>query len=281
MPLNQSLQAPLERVFDRLVTKAAQTSAKTSSGKLSEVDWIEKFHWLVAARLANEVRQELRGIQIPQSVTVDSALIHGSPFQVTPKWKHNGGVEIGDLLLAGQRLDRNTAVIERQALLLQMKVGKPRIKYPPPRRDSSSRQATLFATWPPFEWTHTAMRCSVPPPSPRTPNPGPCNAAQFGIISASHSAHQLCSVGKFHAATSLAREMARAVRLDIGVNATPGPPDGWPRIVQDILEVAPQRMLHGRSRHDSVKLSGKPQPVSRGRGFLVIVVSYAPPGILD
>lgn len=281
MPLNQSLQPPLERVFDRLVTKAEQTSAKSFTGKVSEVDWIERFHSLVASHLANEVRQALRGVRIFQSVAVDSALIHGSPFQVSPVWNHGGGVEIGDLLVAGQRLDRKGAVIERQALLLQMKVGKPRIKYPPPRQDSSSRQATLFTTWPPFEWKHAAMRCSVPPPSPRTPNPGPCNAAQFGIISALHSAHRLCSVGKFHAATPLAREMARAVRLDIGVKATPGPPDGWPRIVQDILEVAPQRTFHARSRHASVKLSGKPQPVSRGRGFLVIVVSYAPQGILD
>jgi len=280
MPLNQSLQAPLECVFDRLVTKAEQTSAKTSTGKVLEVDWIEKFHWLVDASLANEVRQTLRGVRISQSVSVESALIHGSPFQVSPAWNHGGGVEIGDLLLAGQRLDRNAAVIERQALLLQMKVDKPPIKDPPPRRDSSSRQATLFATWPPFEWKHAAMRCSVPPPSPRTPNPGPCDAAQFGIISGSR-AYRLIGVGAFHAATPLAREMARAVRLDIGVKATPGPPDGWPRIVQDILEVAPQRTFHARPRHVSVQLSGKPQPVSRGRSFLVIVVSHAPTGILD
>lgn len=279
MPLAPSLQRPLETVFQEHLEATRRAAHKLPSGNISEVDWIERFHEGCASGLEIKIRTALRGAGSTASVAVDSALIHGSPFQILPDWCHGGGLEIGDLMLVGQRHDETGALQERQALLLQMKVGRARLKLPPGRTDSTARQGHLFATWPRFCWRFQAMRANVRQPPCREPRRGPSDAAQFGLIERSRDrARRLVSPDRFAPATPLAQELARVVRLDLGVDATPAtsstPTFGWPQIVQDMLERAPGEMFHGASRSTS------PDPTGR-RAFTTIVVATGPTGILD
>lgn len=279
MPLAPALQGPLETVFEEHLAATRSVARRLPSGNVSEVDWIERFHERCASTLEGAVRSALQRTGASTSVTVDSALIHGSPFQVLPDWKHEGGLEIGDLLIVGQQHDRAGALQERQALLLQMKVGWARVKLPPRRTDSTSRQAYFYATWPRFCWRFRPMRAGVLQPPCRQTGGGPSDAAQFGEIGGLRDrARRLHPTGSFTRSTALARELARVVRLDLGVDATPAPastPDyGWPQIVQDILERAPGEMFHGARR------STTPDPEGR-RAFAVVAVATGPQGILD
>jgi hypothetical protein len=92
---------------------------------VSEVDWIENFHGLVEPNLANDLRDAGRAIGASFSIAVRSALVHGNPFQASLDGMSPPTVEIGDLLIVGEFHDEAGFLGERQALLLQMKVGVP------------------------------------------------------------------------------------------------------------------------------------------------------------
>jgi hypothetical protein len=289
-PLDAALQGQLREVFARLLVDARATARPRKTGP-SEVDFIENFHALVAANLEDAVRRHIANSGLSLSVKVETALVHGSPFQVQPRWRHGSGptIEIGDLMLVGERYDKESreGPTQRQALLLQMKVGKPKLRARPD--GGPTRQAALFAEWPPIHWVSSAM-ASLPGPFPRTPNPGPCDAAQFGIVPPSSTspfeALPLELLGRriwFGEARDLAGELARTVRLDLGVDATPDGSNGWPRIVQDILQVAPVKTFRAsaKSKAPSTFAQGHRElGASRGR-FLVVRVGVADQGVLD
>jgi hypothetical protein len=269
----------LEEVFCGHLDRTWKAARKLSSGNVSEVDWIERFHEGCASGLGDDLRRTLRERAGRMSVTVDSALVHGSPFQILPSWGLGGGIEIGDLMLVGQQFDKAGALLERQALLLQMKVGTPGLTEPPGRTDSTSRQGHFFATWPRFCWRFRPIRERIPQPPCRDTGGGPSDAAQFGLIwRGGDQARCLDRPGRFVRATPLAAQLARVVRLDLGVDATPTastPPDfGWPRIVQDILDRSSDELFRGVRR-------GVPIEPAEGRSFATITVSTAPMGILD
>lgn len=81
--------------------------------------------------------------------------------------------------------------------------------------------------------------------------------------------------------------MAATARLAIGIDATPGPPDGWPRIVQDMLErsLGLEYGKAGLPRHSGA-IGGEPagddeSESEDGGGFAAVVVSTGPQGMLD
>lgn len=286
-PLDRALQEPFREVFDRLLADARAT-ARPRKGGPSEVDFIENFHALVAANLEPAVNRKVLDARLPLSVKVETALVHGSPFQVRPRWPFGDKltIEIGDLMLVAERYEeeaRETAP-ERQALLLQMKVGKPKLAARPAA--GATRQAALYAAWPPIDWVSMA---GLPGPFPRTPSPGPCDAAQFGIVppgSGAFEALPLKARGRefwFGPARDLAGELGRALRLDLGVDATPDGGNGWPRIVEDMLEVAPLKTFRAASSvkaPSSLTQSHRDLGANRGR-FVVIRAGIAPPGVFD
>ncbi len=259
-PLVKALQPRLEEVFFRLLRRTYVTARKRAGGEADEVDWIEKFHDLVATDLEDDLRRELRLGGLPLSIAVNSALLHGKPFQAWPRWRHTTArsIEVGDLLLIGEYQEQSGIVSERQALLLQMKVGTPSLPENAPVRGAKA-QAELYAAWPPFNWSKK-LRGMLPGPFPREPAPGPSAAARFGIIptrsSSSWSSHNACPVEagpRLGSAEALQVPMARVVRLDLGIDATPGrgPSGGWSRIVQDMLDVAPLYVFRGQERFAS------------------------------
>jgi hypothetical protein len=289
--LDSELQMPLAAVFDRLLVDARSTARRTKSGT-SELDFIENFHALVAANLETEVRKELWAAapRSRLSVRVDTALVHGGPFFVLPHWKRgkSKGVEIGDLLLVAERHSGQlgASVPERQALLLQLKVETPTAA--PRGTNSTANQAALYAHWPPFDWRSQGPP-TLPGPFPRRPAPAPCDAAQFAILdspSATFEALPLELSGgqaSFGAPRDLAGQLARTVRLDLGVDATPVDGNGWPRIVEDLLKIAsvkPFRVDAKIPSADPIAQAHRDAGASRGR-FVVIRVALADPGLLD
>jgi hypothetical protein len=307
-PLVNTLQPPFEEVFFRVLRRTSVTARKRASGEVDEVDWIEKFHDLVVTDLEHELRRELRLGRLPLSIAVNSALLHGRPFQAWPRWRHTSArsIEVGDLLLIGEYQEQSGIVSERQALLLQMKVGMPSLPEHAPIRGAKA-QAELYAAWPPFNWSKK-LRGMLPGPFPRNPVPGPSAAARFGIIparsSSSWSSHEACPVEagpRLGAAEALQVLMARAVRLDLGIDATPGrgPSGGWWRIVKDVLDVAPLYAFRGQQRFASgVGALVDPEVASAYGGgdvpgaelrvrrfprarFAIVQVAYGPQGVLD
>ncbi len=288
-PLDKALQDPLREVFARLLADARATARPRKAGP-SEVDFIENFHALVATNLEQAVARRIAGSGLSLSVKVETALVHGSPFQVRPQWGHGSAptVEIGDLMLVGERYDRESreGPTERQALLLQIKVGKPKLRARPD--GGPTRQAALFAEWPPIHWVSSAM-ASLPGPFPRTPRPGPCDAAQFGIVHPSSPSFEtlpLESRGRriwFGEARDLADELARTMRLDLGVDATPDGSNGWPRIVEDMLQVAPLKSFRVSAKTKApsrVTREHRDLGAPRGR-FMVLRVGIADQGVFD
>lgn len=288
-----ALQIPIEAAFERLFRSAAATATRAIRGP-SEVSWIEQTHNLAAVTLEADIRDALRSSGSSDSVSVASAFIHGNPFKVSARYPLSKPAEAGDLLLVGERRDR-TGVTERQALLLQMKVGPPWWKSP---ASSTCQQALLYGAWPEIDWQSSALR-RLPGKHPRTPNPGPCRAAQFGVIpeygATSYEAWPLISPAVFGSSLPLAAEAASAIRLALGVDATPGPDDGWSRIVQDMLERADLLTYAERSRRlrqfggtDEAEAAaghheplGERHPYARRGRFAVIVVRHGPQGVLD
>jgi hypothetical protein len=288
-PLDLALQDPLREVFDRLLADARATARPRKTGP-SEVDFIENFHALVAANLEDAVARRIANSGLTLSVKVETALVHGAPFQARPRWPYGSAptIEIGDLMLVGERYERESGggPDERQALLLQMKVGKPKLRARPD--GGPTRQAALYARWPPIDWVSSAM-AKLPGSFPRKPAPGPCDAAQFGIVppaSTSFEALPLEASGRrfwFGEARSLADELARTVRLDLGVDATPDGGDGWPRIVEDMLQVAPLKTFRASSSSkapNAITRDHRDFGASRGR-FVILRVGIAPPGVFD
>ncbi len=212
MSLSESLQEPFKLAFEGMFKSA-------TGPEQGEVDWLEHFHSEVGEKLDQKLRETMRNAEIWDSVIVQSAFIHGNPFQIEPVEPLSRRVEAGDLLLVGERYDGG-GVIERQALLLQMKVGPPNLN-----RTSTLQQALLYGSWPPITWQSQPLR-ELPGPHPRTPTPGPCDAAQFGIIpaageAASPTAQRLIGPGIFTAESGpLSAEMAAVSRLESDCPAT-------------------------------------------------------------
>jgi len=290
-PLAPTLQAPLEGALAGIVKEAKATARARSSGP-DEVDWIENFHALVEAKLAGHMRAAVRGQHLSLSFRVDTALVHGQPFQVRPSWRYGEvpTVEIGDVLVVGEQHDKTEKLIERQGLLLQMKVGQPALRQYP--KEGSTRQAALFAEWPPFAWDHKSTSAGLPPPFPRTPAPRPCDAAQFGIIptrpGGTFDALSLrpprgSTRPVFARTRPLVAEIARVIRLDLGVDATPDGSNGWPRIVQDMLDVAARKRFRYTARTPSVSRATQRHRAGGAwrRRFVVVVVALGPPGVFD
>jgi hypothetical protein len=288
-PLDRSLQVPFADALSRLAIDARATATALTKTGFSEVDWIENFHALVATNLAADLRARVRAQGQAVSVAVGTALVHGSPFRVTPNWGHGSSpsIEIGDLLFVGERHEVD-GLKERQALLLQMKVGAVVLRSA--AVSGPTRQAALFAEWPPITWSVTATCAGLPGPFPRTPSPGPCDAAQFGIIpdsaagpSPDFDALPLIPGPAFGNPRPLLGEIARTLRLDLGIDATPGPRDGWPRIVEDILHVAPITPFRAgatRPARHPAAAAHRLHGAHRGR-FVVVVVGFGGPGVLD
>ena len=179
--LPSPLQARFEEVFRLHLARAHATAKRRKGGSVDEVDWIEKFHALVGVDLERALRGALRSEGVGVSVAVATALVHGVPFKAWPRWPHyktTRAVEVGDLLLIGEARGEGNELVERQALLLQMKVGKPALGGPV--RDAKA-QAELYATWPHFNWSKK-LRRNLPGPFPRTPEPGTSLASRFGVI---------------------------------------------------------------------------------------------------
>jgi hypothetical protein len=282
-PLDETLQAPLHQVFERLLTDARVTARPMKTGP-SEVDFIENLHALIAANLRDAIARQVSGLGL--SVKVGTALVHGSSFKVRPEWRHGkASLEIGDLMLVAERYDREPreGPVERQALLLQIKVRKPTLAARP--RVSTDRQAALFAEWPPFHWASSVMK-GLPGTFPRTPRPGPCDAAQFGTLLPTFEALPLGSRGRriwFDEARDLAGELARTVRLALGVDATPDGGNGWPRIVEDMLQVAPVKDFRASSRSKApseITQEHRDRGARRGR-FTIVQVGIAEQGVFD
>lgn len=276
MALDKALQGPFENAYGRFIQDAIEGAPSGAHGP-SEVGWLESFHTSVGEHLDRDLREAMRGAEVHDSVIAQSAFIHGNPFQILPAGPLSRRVEAGDLLLIGERYGREQ-LVERQALLLQMKVGPPDLS-----GSSTFEQALLYGSWPPVTWSAGALR-ALPGPHPRTPSPKPTRAAQFGILPtgglAGSEALELDGPALFGVQRALAAEMAAVTRLAIGVDATPDTPDGWPRLVEDML-VRALGLEYGRRlpRHSGA-IADNPKTGDEG-GFLVVVVSTGPTGILD
>jgi hypothetical protein len=282
--LSPDLQLPFQEVFDEAIAAAVARAPRRTHGP-GEVGWLEAFHTEVGSGLDHRLRRAMREAGVEDSVRVQSAFVHGNPFQILPETPVERPVEAGDLLVVGERYEGDHGLVERQALLLQMKVGEGL------KGDSTLQQALLYGAWPPVNWSARVLR-ALPGAHPRTPHPGPTRGAQFGIIPARRGdpsrALELLGPGSFSASTrSLGAEMAAATRLAIGVDATPDPADGWPRIVQDMLErsLGLKYGKDGLPRHSGAIGSGEvEQEAEEGDdsgGFTTVVVSTGPVGILD
>lgn len=282
--LSPDLQIPFQNVFDEAIIAAVACAPRLAHGP-DEVGWLEAFHSEVGSGLGNRLREEMGAVGVEGSVLAQSAFVHGNPFQILPEAPVERRVEAGDLLVVGERYERDRGLVERQALLLQMKVGEGL------EGDSTFQQALLYGAWPPVNWNARVLR-ALPGTHPRTPRPGPTRAAQFGIIPArsgnASGALELLAPGTFSGlARALAAEMAAVARLAIGVDATPGLPDGWPRIVQDMLErsLGLEYGKGGLPRHSGAiggeSSDGGGDEGKDGDGFTTVVVSTGPTGMLD
>jgi hypothetical protein len=282
--LSANLQLPFQNVFDEVIVAAVARAPRRAHGP-DEVGWLEAFHAEVGSGLDHRLREAMRAVGVEGSVFSQSAFVHGNPFQIVPEAPVEKRVEAGDLLLVGERYERDRGLVERQALLLQMKVGEGL------EGDSTFQQALLYGAWPPVNWNAQVL-CALPGTHPRTPRPGPTRAAQFGIIPARDgdpsSALELLAPGTFSGLSRrLGAEMAAVTRLAIGVDATPGLPDGWPRIVQDMLErsLGLEYGEDGLPRHSGAIGGEGADDDGDGRkdgdGFTTVVVSTGPTGMLD
>jgi hypothetical protein len=276
--LSSGLQIPFQEVFDEVLAAAVARAPQRAHGP-DEVGWLEAFHTEVSANLDRRLREAMRADGVNGSVYAQSAFMHGNPFQILPEAPVERRVEAGDLLLVGDRYERDQGLVERQALLLQMKVGTELDGH------STFQQALLYGAWPPVNWYARALQ-ALPGPHPRVPRPGPMRAAQFGIIPA-HPDDPSCALELLAPAAfagverELAAEMAAVTRLAIGIDATPGPPDGWSRIVQDMLErsLGLEYGKGGMPRHSGAFRDD--EAAIDGGGFAAVVVSTGPTGMLD
>jgi hypothetical protein len=303
-PLPATLQPVFEQAFSRLLQRTYATAKRRPSGQVDEVDWIEKFHALAGVDIEDDLRTGLRSAGHEFSVAVNSALLHGTPFQAWPRWHHRTArsIEIGDLLVVGEWQDHDSALWERQALLLQMKVGTPSLEG---AVRGSKAQAELYATWPRFSWNQK-LRSTLPGLFPRAPDPRTSLATQFGVIPprgddiwARHDALPVWSGPRFGTPFGLSSALAQAARLDVGVDATlSGSDNGWPRVVQDILESAPRYWFRGQQRFvpvvdprwpsetaggsgDAVGIDPGRLGRARDRRFAIVHVGFGPQGAID
>jgi hypothetical protein len=245
------------------------------------------------------MRTVMRSGGHPHSIAVETALVHGNPYQVLPSWRYGSRpLEIGDLMIVGEAYGPSSGppvLTERHAFLMQTKVGVPRLgrAHVGTTLAGPTAQAQLYTDWPPVAWTAAVLRALQPPPLPRTPVPGACDAAQFGIVPVSpfgaFEALPLAAGPTFGVSEPLPAVCARTVRIDLGIDATPQPAgNGWPRIVEDILARAG---LSGAGGRGTTGASGATGGLAEGGGasdtaeperpFVAIVVRTGPQGMLD
>jgi hypothetical protein len=291
-PLPTSTQLKFEETFFKLLQRVHVTAKRRRKGVIDEVDWIEKFHALGGVDLEVDLRQVLRPLAL--SVAVNSALLHGKPFQAWPKWSHTSArsIEIGDLLLIGE-YHGEKGFVQREALLLQMKVGTPAVS-PSAAIRGTNAQGEFYAQWPSFNWSGK-LRRTLPNPFPRKPEPESRSAARFAIIPeddsclwSSYKAYQVEPGPRLGAEELVQVLMARIVRLSLGIDAAPVPAmsRGWPRIVQDILDVAPLYTFRGQQRYRTREGMGRvPSEVGGAHkpraGFAIVQVGIGPQGRFD
>jgi len=75
--------------------------------------------------------------------------------------------------------------------------------------------------------------------------------------------------------------MALPACISLGIDATPGAPDGWSRVVEDILSIARVREYQDKSRHHEVAVPHDSRYEQRRDHMLVLVVGSAPPQAID
>jgi hypothetical protein len=293
-PLPAALQAGFEAVFERLFR-----SALAPRGRTGEVAWLLAVHATAATGLANGLRAVIRSGGHPHSIAVETALVHGNPYQVLPNWRYGSrSLEIGDLMIVGETYGPSSGppvLTERQAFLMQTKVGVPRLVRAQAGTilTGPTAQAQLYADWPPVAWTAAALRALQPPPLPRAPAPGACDAAQFGIVPVSplgaFEALPLAAGPTFGASEPLPAVCARTVRMGLRTDATPqAAGNGWPRIVEDILARAGLSGASGSGTAGTLGATGPSaddgEPADTAdpeRPFVAIVARTGPQGMLD
>jgi hypothetical protein len=126
----------------------------------------------------------------------------------------------------------------------------------------------------------------LPDPFPRRVHPAPRDAALFGVLplirTGSYDALKVARPPPFNHVAGLAAQMARTVRLDLPYDATPGPANGWPRVIEDILAIAPLRTFRGAPCHSELFM---PSDADEGGGrrsrFLAVSVAVGAQGTLD
>jgi hypothetical protein len=283
MQLPAAAHQDLSDVLERLLRDALPPS-----GRPHEVAWFKKLHQLIALNLEPELAGVLRRHRALFTPVVHSALVHASPFYVRRTGSNGPSVEIGDMLLVGSAYHAS-GQRQREALLLQLKVGKGHRPYAHTQTwNSTRRQAELYASWPQFEWTQPGMvqmlTGSSAATAVRNPVHAPCRAAQLGFIpssgrTASGSEFLAREVGPlpptppvyFQTSRKLCEEWATVLMLGLGIDATPTPlpSDGWSQIVDDMLYVAWQ-----------ITSSGSRDVYTTLGGFLNRLTAPRPPHLL-
>lgn len=246
--LPKTVQGELADALERLLQ-----SALPPKGKSAECAWFKKLHQLIDINLEAELAPILQKHNVPWFPVVHSALVHASPFFVRATKSLGPSVEIGDMLVVSTYSLNH--VFRREALLLQLKIGKgTRNNAHTKTWNSTRRQAELYAGWPEFDWTAPSMKNLLSGSRvgtvTRRPVHAPCRAAQFAFI----PPYGLTSPGSgfwarevmpltttppvyFRTKRELAHEWASVLRLDLGVDATPtrSRSMGWSQIIEDML----------------------------------------------
>ena len=267
-----------EPAFARLIDTALSKAA-SPGGKVGEVAWIRAFQTGVEESLESELRAQVRGAGGTDSVNVASALVHGTTFVVNvPKSGVMGGAELADLMIVGERFNADGVVVQRQAMLLQMKVGFSRH----PSGFSSARQMALYGTWRTIQWKSQTLR-ALPGTHPRRLRHADRNVARFGLLPPvpGDGAAVCCEVARsLHLRTTdsvlLATAMAMPASLTMNVDATSGPGNGWPRVVDDVLDHAGIKTFMEQPRLHNVSV-----PADDPSLTLVILVRSGPEGVVD
>jgi hypothetical protein len=229
--------------------------AGRKSGRPFEPRWFKALHGFFTATLEMELFDA-----IPSSgfrPLVESAVVHGgSPFAVRPAavpWTCGGETtEIGDILFVVSRVE-SMGLVDREALLLQVKVGPPKQS-----DDSTHRELAMYANWPSFWWSNASMTVGLPGPAERVMRSESRPAAQVAVVPENapdefdtFDVVQDDGVLAVNRGRPLADEVARLLNLNLGVRADYFHDDGvgcycWPRIIDDMRTYA--ATVHGPKR---------------------------------
>jgi len=231
----------IRTVIDGRLTSAWTQTARGHRRRPCEVAWFTALHKQFEDSLERDLAQAVGGSGLLP--IVESVKVHGSkPFAVRPftaPWPGSGETaEIGDLIFIVS-IVKSGVLRQREALLLQMKVKPVNVK-----DDSTIRELHLYASWPHFWWASNRTAKACPAPHVRCPSPGPCDAAQIGVIpigspspfTAYHVSLSNGVPGLEAPGRDLASEVACVLNLNLGIDATLRQRGCvcWPQIVEDI-----------------------------------------------